>query len=130
MGLLDIEKVLDVRDIPPVTATTSAVSQNLSGSLSTHIREFHVKWKGKSYMHCSWVSEEALQHAFKAFKGPLAQAVQQKLRKFLGSQQSLASTYFYDEDEGQITGTATMVFVTAIMYIMLVCVYCYQVHAS
>ncbi|GAX74493.1 hypothetical protein CEUSTIGMA_g1942.t1 [Chlamydomonas eustigma] len=106
MGLLNIEKVLDSRDIATGTSTDAGLNHDAGTHGSTvryHHREFYVKWKGKSHMHCSWVSEEALQSALKVFKGPLAQAVQQKLRKFLSSQ---SSSYGIDDadNESQITG--------------------------
>ena len=39
------------------------------------MREYYVKWKSKSFLHCSWVSEEDLEGAYKLLPG-LKQRVQ------------------------------------------------------
>ena len=65
------------------------------------LKECYVKWKGKSYMHCSWVPHQEIQSA--AQLSGMPSAAKTKLRKalaeadaskFMASIFPLASAYF------------------------------------
>jgi len=49
--LIDIDKILDC-EIRPTGASESG-SENL-GSKQSLTKQYLVKWKGLSYMHCGW----------------------------------------------------------------------------
>ncbi|CAL0327180.1 unnamed protein product [Lupinus luteus] len=60
--LIDIEKILDCELVPSVAADNDAT---VSGSKQCLVKQYLVKWKGLSYLHCSWVLEKDFQNAFK-----------------------------------------------------------------
>ncbi|OIV96461.1 hypothetical protein TanjilG_07853 [Lupinus angustifolius] len=60
--LNDIDKILDCEMRPTVAADNDAT---VSGSKQIFVKQYLVKWKGLSYLHCSWVLEKDFQKAFK-----------------------------------------------------------------
>ncbi|KAG1665916.1 hypothetical protein FOA52_004505 [Chlamydomonas sp. UWO 241] len=89
LGLLEVERFLDVRDIvaaapAPAAATegdaapsapSSGAEEGAAASSAAPAaadgaggKEYYVKWLERSFMHCSWVAEEKLQAAMKVFK--------------------------------------------------------------
>ncbi|XP_019437785.1 PREDICTED: CHD3-type chromatin-remodeling factor PICKLE-like isoform X2 [Lupinus angustifolius] len=60
--LIDIDKILDCVMFPTVAADSDAT---VSGSKQCLVKQYLVKWKGLSYLHCSWVPEKDFQNAFK-----------------------------------------------------------------
>ncbi len=85
MPILDVEKFLDVRVVPraelPPNSAGDAAAADAGGAAGPSCdgaaalgtpkqqgRQYHVKWKGRSYLHCSWVDESDLNRAMAAFK--------------------------------------------------------------
>ncbi|KAI3873706.1 hypothetical protein MKX03_029436 [Papaver bracteatum] len=64
--LNDIDKILDC-EMRPTVAEDSDASK--LGSKQISIKQYLVKWKGLSYLHCTWVPEKELLKAFKAHPG-------------------------------------------------------------
>ncbi|XP_015945340.1 CHD3-type chromatin-remodeling factor PICKLE [Arachis duranensis] len=62
--LNDIDKILDCEMRPTVAADDDAT--NL-GSKQIFVKQYLVKWKGLSYLHCTWVPEKEFVKAFKAY---------------------------------------------------------------
>ncbi|KAK7283118.1 hypothetical protein RIF29_12416 [Crotalaria pallida] len=62
--LNDIDKILDC-EMRPTVATESDAT--ISGSKQIFVKQYLVKWKGLSYLHCSWVPEKDFQKAFKTY---------------------------------------------------------------
>ncbi|KAK2398961.1 protein CHROMATIN REMODELING [Trifolium repens] len=60
--LNDIDKILDYETRPAVAGETDA--KDLVPKQSS-VKQYLVKWKGLSYMHCKWVLEEEFLKAFK-----------------------------------------------------------------
>ncbi|KAK2452874.1 protein CHROMATIN REMODELING [Trifolium repens] len=60
--LNDIDKILDYETRPDVAGETDA--KDLVSKQSS-VKQYLVKWKGLSYMHCKWVLEEEFLKAFK-----------------------------------------------------------------
>ncbi|CAA2986759.1 CHD3-type chromatin-remodeling factor PICKLE [Olea europaea subsp. europaea] len=61
--LNDIEKILDCERRP--TAAEDGDSSKL-GSKQAFVKQYLVKWKGLSYLHCTWVPEKEFVKAYKA----------------------------------------------------------------
>ncbi|KAK4769193.1 hypothetical protein SAY86_027343 [Trapa natans] len=61
--LNDIEKILDCEMRPTAADDTDASSL---GSKQIFVKQYLVKWKGLSYLHCSWVPEKEFVKAFKS----------------------------------------------------------------
>ncbi|MCL7042694.1 hypothetical protein MKW94_001258 [Papaver nudicaule] len=64
--LNDIDKILDC-EMRPTVAENSDASK--LGSKQIFVKQYLVKWKGLSYLHCTWVPEEEFLKAFKAHPG-------------------------------------------------------------
>ncbi|KAF5461360.1 hypothetical protein F2P56_017465 [Juglans regia] len=60
--LNDIEKILDC-EMRPTVADDSDASK--LGSKQIFVKQYLVKWKGLSYLHCTWVPEKEFLKAFK-----------------------------------------------------------------
>ncbi|XP_052209681.1 CHD3-type chromatin-remodeling factor PICKLE-like [Diospyros lotus] len=60
--LIDIDKILDC-DVRPTAADDSDVSK--LGSKQIFVKQYLVKWKGYSYLHCLWVPENLFLKAYK-----------------------------------------------------------------
>ncbi|KAK1375866.1 CHD3-type chromatin-remodeling factor PICKLE-like [Heracleum sosnowskyi] len=61
--LIDIDKILDCEMRPTAAADSDASDL---GSKQIFIKQYLVKWKGLSYLHCTWVPEKDFVKAFKA----------------------------------------------------------------
>ncbi|KAH9760399.1 CHD3-type chromatin-remodeling factor PICKLE [Citrus sinensis] len=61
--LNDIDKILDC-EMRPTVAGDSDVSK--LGSKQIFVKQYLVKWKGLSYLHCTWVPEKEFLKAFKS----------------------------------------------------------------
>lgn len=61
--LNDIDKILDC-EMRPTVADDSDASK--LGSKQIFVKQYLVKWKGLSYLHCTWVPEKEFLKAFKA----------------------------------------------------------------
>ncbi|GKV03180.1 hypothetical protein SLEP1_g15531 [Rubroshorea leprosula] len=61
--LNDIEKILDC-EMRPTAAEDSDASK--LGSKQIFVKQYLVKWKGLSYLHCTWVPEKEFHKAFKS----------------------------------------------------------------
>ncbi|KAK6927610.1 SNF2, N-terminal, partial [Dillenia turbinata] len=61
--LNDIEKILDCEMRPTVVDDGDAAK---FGSKQIFVKQYLVKWKGLSYLHCTWVPEKEFLKAFKA----------------------------------------------------------------
>ncbi|KAI3902301.1 hypothetical protein MKW92_048806 [Papaver armeniacum] len=64
--LNDIDKILDC-EMRPTVAEESDASK--LGSKQIFVKQYLVKWKGLSYLHCTWVPEKEFLKAFKAHPG-------------------------------------------------------------
>lgn len=60
--LNDIDKILDCEMRPTVAGESDATKL---GSKQIFVKQYLVKWKGLSYLHCTWVPEKEFQKAFK-----------------------------------------------------------------
>ncbi|PON99206.1 histone H3-K9 methyltransferase [Trema orientale] len=60
--LNDIEKILDCEMRPTVADDNDA---SKLGSKQIFVKQYLVKWKGLSYLHCTWVPEKEFNKAFK-----------------------------------------------------------------
>lgn len=60
--LTDVEKILDCEMRP---AASEEVDASKPGSKKTYIKQYLVKWKGFSYLHCTWVPEKEFLKASK-----------------------------------------------------------------
>ncbi|KAK3269891.1 hypothetical protein CYMTET_21685 [Cymbomonas tetramitiformis] len=83
--LADVEKILDTRLV-------TCESTEAEDGPSSKQKELYVKWKEKSYRHCSWVSLQDVQNACHEFPG-----LAHKLRHF---QRNHVSTTDQPQDEG------------------------------
>nr|DAD25895.1 TPA_asm: hypothetical protein HUJ06_027363 [Nelumbo nucifera] len=61
--LNDIDKILDCEMRPTVAGDSDA---SKLGSKQIFVKQYLVKWKGLSYLHCTWVPEKEFHKAFKA----------------------------------------------------------------
>ncbi|KAM1875333.1 hypothetical protein EV1_042454 [Malus domestica] len=61
--LNDIDKILDCEMRPTVAGDSDA---STLGSKQIFVKQYLVKWKGLSYLHCTWVPEKEFVKAFKA----------------------------------------------------------------
>ncbi|KAF6143662.1 hypothetical protein GIB67_021672, partial [Kingdonia uniflora] len=61
--LNDIDKILDC-EMRPTVADDSDASK--LGSKQIFVKQYLVKWKGLSYLHCTWVPEKEFVKAFKS----------------------------------------------------------------
>ncbi|KAJ8751693.1 hypothetical protein K2173_025859 [Erythroxylum novogranatense] len=61
--LSDIEKILDC-EMRPTVANDGDASK--LGSKQIFVKQYLVKWKGLSYLHCTWVPEKEFLKAFKS----------------------------------------------------------------
>ncbi|KAE8701589.1 CHD3-type chromatin-remodeling factor PICKLE [Hibiscus syriacus] len=62
-SLNDLDKILDCEMRPTVVDDNDASS---TGSKQIFVKQYLVKWKGLSYLHCTWVPEEEILKAFKS----------------------------------------------------------------
>ncbi|KAI5647924.1 hypothetical protein M9H77_33929 [Catharanthus roseus] len=60
--LSDIEKILDC-EVRPTVADDSDASE--LGTKQIFVKQYLVKWKGLSYLHCTWVPEKEFTKAYK-----------------------------------------------------------------
>ncbi|KAF4367696.1 hypothetical protein G4B88_001448 [Cannabis sativa] len=60
--LSDIDKILDCETRPTVADDSDA---STLGSKQIFVKQYLVKWKGLSYLHCTWVPEKEFLKAFK-----------------------------------------------------------------
>lgn len=60
--LNQIEKILDFEMHP---TTSGKIDMAKSDSKQKHAKKYLVKWKGLSYLHCTWIPEEEFKKAFK-----------------------------------------------------------------
>ncbi|KAK1550249.1 hypothetical protein Q3G72_016142 [Acer saccharum] len=61
--LNDIDKILDCEQRPTVAGDTDV---SKLGSNQIFVKQYLVKWKGLSYLHCTWVPEKEFLKAFKS----------------------------------------------------------------
>ncbi|KAM5564718.1 CHD3-type chromatin-remodeling factor PICKLE [Rosa sericea] len=62
--LTDIDKILDC-EMRPTVADDSDASK--LGSKQIFVKQYLVKWKGLSYLHCTWIPEKEFFKAFKTY---------------------------------------------------------------
>ena len=65
-------------------------------------REYFVKWKGMSYMHCSWVRDEVVQRAYKIYGTSRGSVVRQRFRKFMQERGALAAAAALQVESGAL----------------------------
>ncbi|GFR51658.1 hypothetical protein Agub_g14093, partial [Astrephomene gubernaculifera] len=70
----DIERVLDYRDVPADEGGSGREGEDAGPPPR---REYYVKWKGESYLHCSWEPEEEMGKMHKMFP-----AIKAKIQRF------------------------------------------------
>ncbi|KAL2346668.1 hypothetical protein Fmac_000668 [Flemingia macrophylla] len=85
--LNDIDKILDCEMRPTTAADNDATKL---GSKQIFVKQYLVKWKGLSYLHCTWVPEKEFLKAFKAHP-----RLKTKVNNF---HQKMASVNTSDED--------------------------------
>ncbi|XP_027356637.1 CHD3-type chromatin-remodeling factor PICKLE isoform X2 [Abrus precatorius] len=85
--LNDIDKILDCEMRPTVAADNDATKL---GSKQIFVKQYLVKWKGLSYLHCTWVPEKEFLKAFKTHP-----RLKTKVNNF---HQKMASVNTSDED--------------------------------
>ncbi|KAK7311902.1 hypothetical protein RJT34_10364 [Clitoria ternatea] len=83
--LQDIDKILDCEMRP-----TAAAEDDKLGSKQIFVKQYLVKWKGLSYLHCTWVPEKEFLKAFKTHP-----RLRTKVNNF---HQKMASVNTSDED--------------------------------
>ncbi|KAG2429992.1 hypothetical protein HYH02_013820, partial [Chlamydomonas schloesseri] len=92
----DIERVLDYRDVPLSGDEPAPFLHHLHHGHGHHHghhhhhagggplrREFYVKWKGESYIHCTWEPEADIAKMYKMFP-----AIKQKVQRFWRSREA------------------------------------------
>eukprot|EP00249_Psilotum_nudum_P029018 c3912_g1_i1 orf=833-2041(+) len=90
----DIDKFLDCQMRPLVTLNTPQEDEATVGPSSQLLtRQYLVKWKSKSYLHCSWIAEAELEKAIKAFSG-----LKMKLNYFRRQIESSKGWNFLEEE--------------------------------
>ncbi|PNX84084.1 CHD3-type chromatin-remodeling factor pickle-like protein, partial [Trifolium pratense] len=62
--LTDIDKLLDC-EMRPTVEGDGDDDTTKSGSKQIFVKQYLVKWKGLSYLHCTWVPEKEFLKAFK-----------------------------------------------------------------
>ncbi|XP_019438781.1 PREDICTED: CHD3-type chromatin-remodeling factor PICKLE-like [Lupinus angustifolius] len=92
--LNDIDKILDCETCPTVAGDSDATKSGPN-------QKYLVKWKGLSYLHCKWVSEEEFLKAFKNYP-----RLRTKINNF---HRQMASVNSSDEDFVAIRPEWTMV---------------------
>ncbi|EFH45565.1 hypothetical protein ARALYDRAFT_328538 [Arabidopsis lyrata subsp. lyrata] len=60
----EVEAILD-RELCP-TASNDPDSSDNGTPTQVFVKQYQVKWKGKSYLHCSWVPEQEFEKAYKS----------------------------------------------------------------
>ncbi|XP_028208484.1 CHD3-type chromatin-remodeling factor PICKLE-like [Glycine soja] len=65
-SLNNIDKILDCEKRSGVACESDATKL---GSKQNFVKQYLVKWKGLSYLHCTWVPEEEFLKAFKNHPG-------------------------------------------------------------
>ncbi|XP_010525929.1 PREDICTED: CHD3-type chromatin-remodeling factor PICKLE-like [Tarenaya hassleriana] len=63
--LNELEKILDF-EMRPTVSNDDQDSSN-AASKQIFVKQYLVKWKGLSYLHCSWVPEQEFQRAYKSY---------------------------------------------------------------
>ncbi|KAL3680801.1 hypothetical protein R1sor_023757 [Riccia sorocarpa] len=90
--LENLEKIVDSQ-MKALRASGRNVPEDCSGPSSRLVRHYLVKWKGKSYLHCSWVKQEELEKAMKTFPG-----IRMKLNHFQRQLEAAKKMSTSDED--------------------------------
>ncbi|OWM86763.1 hypothetical protein CDL15_Pgr015799 [Punica granatum] len=86
--LNDIEKILDC-EMRPTAADDSDASK--LGSKQIFVKQYLVKWKGLSYLHCTWVPEKEFVKAFKS--NPRLKTKVNNFHKQMGSNNNSEEDY-------------------------------------
>ncbi|KAL2624235.1 hypothetical protein R1flu_008480 [Riccia fluitans] len=90
--LENLEKIVDCQ-IKPLKAPSLNKAEGGAGPSSRLVRQYLVKWKGKSYLHCTWVKQEDLEKAMKMFPG-----IRMKLNHFQRHLETAKKLSTSDED--------------------------------
>ena len=61
-------------------------------------QEFYVKWRGRSYLHCSWVPEQAVQNTVSVLQAATTAGLRQRVSKFWRERQAGGGLAGADED--------------------------------
>jgi chromodomain-helicase-DNA-binding protein 4 len=83
-------KVSPLENIECFLAVTEASSSS---------RQLFIKWKGKSYMHCMWLDEEAILEVASRMEKAAGNVLRRKLDKFLSQKSNQASGLRRGDDE-------------------------------
>eukprot|EP00798_Chlamydomonas_sp_ICE-L_P016469 gene16469-22691_t len=90
-GLADVERILDARKVVVKTKDPSSAPAAAG-------EELHIKWKNKSYIHCSWVSADLVRQAAEMVPG-----LKPRLTKFYRSREfGLAQDEALDVEEDRV----------------------------
>ncbi|CAM6088601.1 unnamed protein product [Calypogeia fissa] len=89
--LENLEKILDCQMRP--LRSPGSNEEGGGSSSSRLIKQYLVKWKGRSYLHCSWVKQEDLDKAMKTFSG-----IKMKLSQFQRQLEAAKKLSTSDED--------------------------------
>ncbi|PRQ42235.1 putative DNA helicase chromatin regulator PHD family [Rosa chinensis] len=82
--LTDIDKILDCDRRPTVADDSDATKM---GSRQIFVKQYLVKWKGLSYLHCTWIPEKEFFKAFETYP-----RLKQKVNNFNRQRSSINNT--------------------------------------
>ncbi|XP_013591527.1 PREDICTED: CHD3-type chromatin-remodeling factor PICKLE [Brassica oleracea var. oleracea] len=83
--LTEMEKILDCQMRP--TTSNDPDSSDIAAPKQDVVKQYLVKWKGLSYLHCSWVAEEEFQKAYKFIR-----RLRSRVIKFHSTMESMSNS--------------------------------------
>ncbi|KAL0833750.1 hypothetical protein Bca101_085639 [Brassica carinata] len=83
--LTEMEKILDCQMRP--TTSNDPDSSDIAAPKQVVVKQYLVKWKGLSYLHCSWVAEEEFQKAYKFIR-----RLRSRVIKFHSTMESMSNS--------------------------------------
>ncbi|XP_068652751.1 CHD3-type chromatin-remodeling factor PICKLE-like [Aristolochia californica] len=114
--LNEIDKILDC-EMRPTGADENEASK--LGSKQKFVKQYLVKWKGLSYLHCTWVPEKKFLKAFKA--NPRLRSKVNNFHKQMDSTSSSGDDWVSIRPEWT---TVDRIIATRLRYYVKSCVYC------
>lgn len=100
--MAEVDKILDCQ--MRAVKAESGGEQELAGSSPPLGKHYLVKWKSRSYLHCTWLPEERLDKAAKTYHG-----IRMKLSHFNRQQETLRLQNVCDEERNPIRAEWTTV---------------------
>ncbi|KAG6555361.1 hypothetical protein Mapa_002587 [Marchantia paleacea] len=94
--LENLEKIVDCQ-MKPLKGPSRGGAEDGAGPSSRLVKQYLVKWRGKSYLHCSWVKQEELDKAMKTFSW-----IRMKLNHFQRQLEAAKKLSTSDEDRVSI----------------------------